>query len=74
VPEAPPNAETCAEVGIVGALTGVIGSLMALETIKEIAQAGEPLAGRLLIFDGLNATARTIAHTRDPACQVCGRE
>jgi molybdopterin/thiamine biosynthesis adenylyltransferase len=74
VQEAPPNAETCAEVGIVGALTGVIGSLMALETIKEIAQAGEPLAGRLLIFDGLNATARTIALTRDPACQVCGRE
>ena len=47
------SAETCAEVGIVGALTGVIGSIMALEAIKEIAQAGESLAGRLLLYDGL---------------------
>ncbi len=72
VPEAPPNAETCAEVGIVGALTGVIGSLMALEAIKEIAGAGESLAGRLLLFDGLTATSRTIKLPRDPDCSVCG--
>ena len=62
------------EVGIVGALTGVIGSMMALEAIKEIAGAGETLVGRLLIFDGLAATARTIALPRDPACPVCGDE
>jgi molybdopterin/thiamine biosynthesis adenylyltransferase len=72
VPEAPPDAERCAEVGIVGALTGVIGSLMALEAIKEIAQAGETLAGRVLLFDGLTANARTVALKRDPACPVCG--
>lgn len=72
VPEAPPDIETCAQAGIVGALTGVIGSLMALETIKEIAEAGESLAGRVLIFDGLAATARTVTLSRDPACQVCG--
>lgn len=72
VPEAPPDAETCAQVGIVGALTGVIGSIMALEAIKEIAGAGETLAGRLLIFDGLNAEARTVSLARDPACPVCG--
>jgi molybdopterin/thiamine biosynthesis adenylyltransferase len=72
VPEAPPNAETCAEVGIVGALTGVIGSLMALEAIKEIAEAGESLAGRILLYDGLAAEARTIKLKRDPACPICG--
>lgn len=74
VPEIPPNAETCAQVGIVGALTGIIGSLMALETIKEIAQTGESLAGRLLVFDSLAASSRTITLPRDPACKVCGDE
>lgn len=72
VPQTPPGAETCAQVGIVGALTGVIGSLMALEAIKEIAQAGESLAGRVFIYDGLTGEARTIALPRDPACPVCG--
>ena len=72
VPELPPNGETCAEVGVVGALTGVIGSLMALEAIKEIAQAGESLAGRLLIYDALAAHSRTVRLPRDPACPVCG--
>jgi molybdopterin-synthase adenylyltransferase len=74
VPETPPDAETCAQVGIVGALTGVIGSIMALEAIKEIAGAGETLVGRLLLYDGLAATSRTIALPRDPACKVCGHE
>ncbi|MBC7767529.1 MAG: molybdopterin-synthase adenylyltransferase MoeB [Phycisphaerales bacterium] len=74
VPETPPDAETCAQVGIVGALTGVIGSLMALEAIKQIAQAGDTLAGRVLLFDGLSATARTAALKRDPLCPVCGHE
>lgn len=72
VPETPPNAETCAQVGVVGALTGVIGSIMALEAIKEIAEAGEGLAGRILLFDGLEANARRVALPRDPACVVCG--
>ena len=72
VPEAPPNAETCAAVGVVGALTGVIGSLMALEAIKETADAGESLAGRVLIFDGLGAHARTVALKADPHCATCG--
>ena len=71
VPEIPPDAETCAEAGIVGALTGIIGSLMALEAIKEIAEAGESLAGRLLIFDGLASVSRTVRLPRDPACPVC---
>lgn len=74
VPEAPPDAETCARVGVVGALTGVIGSMMALEAIKLITQSGEPLLGRVLLFDGLEAEARTIVLNRDPACPVCGDE
>jgi len=72
VPATPPDAETCAAVGIVGALTGVIGSMTALEAIKEITEAGESLAGRLLLFDGLAAEARTVKLPRDPACRVCG--
>jgi molybdopterin/thiamine biosynthesis adenylyltransferase len=72
VPETPPDAETCARVGVVGALTGVIGSLMALEAIKHLAQAGETLAGRIFLFDGLKGEARTVALAHDPACPVCG--
>jgi molybdopterin/thiamine biosynthesis adenylyltransferase len=71
VPEIPPDAETCAAVGVVGALAGVIGSLMALETIKLITGAGEPLTGRLLIFDALAAETRTVRIGADPACPAC---
>ena len=74
VPETPPDAETCARVGVVGAPTGVIGSMMALEAIKLIAQAGEPLVGRVMFFDGLTGQARTSTLPRDPACPVCGHE
>jgi molybdopterin/thiamine biosynthesis adenylyltransferase len=72
VPEIPPEAETCTAVGVVGALAGVIGSMMALEAIKLIAGAGEPLAGRLLIYDGLAGESRTVRVAGDPACPVCG--
>ena len=72
VPEAPPHAETCAQVGVVGALTGVIGSMMALEAIKELAGAGDSLAGRLLLYDGLRGESRTVTLARDPGCPVCG--
>ena len=72
VREVPPDAETCAQVGIVGALTGVIGSMMALEAIKEIAQAGDSLAGRILFYDALAAETRVVKLSRDPGCPVCG--
>lgn len=71
VSETPPEAETCARVGVVGALAGVIGSMAALETIKLITRAGEPLEGRLLLYDGLKGQARTVRVTPDPACAVC---
>lgn len=71
VPEIPPDAETCALVGVVGALAGVIGSMMALEAVKLIAGAGEPLSGRLLIYDGLASETRTVRIGRDPQCPSC---
>lgn len=71
-PEIPPDAETCARVGVVGALAGVIGSMTALEAIKLIVAAGEPLEGRLLIYDGLAGTSRTVRVAADPDCPVCG--
>ncbi|OYW93129.1 MAG: molybdopterin biosynthesis protein MoeB, partial [Caulobacterales bacterium 32-67-6] len=63
---------TCAAVGVIGALAGVIGSMMALEAIKVITGAGEPLEGRLLIYDGLAAETRTVRIGADPGCAVCG--
>lgn len=71
VPEAPPDADTCARVGVVGALAGVVGSMAALETIKVVAGAGEPLAGRLLLYDGLAGTARAVRVAADPDCPAC---
>lgn len=74
VPDIPPDAETCARVGVVGALTGVIGSMMALEAIKLITKSGEPLLGRVMLFDGLAGEARTVTLKRDPSCPVCSHE
>ncbi|MEN9855059.1 MAG: hypothetical protein RL186_1830 [Pseudomonadota bacterium] len=69
---APPEAENCAALGVVGALTGVIGAMMALEAIKIITKAGTPLTSRILLYDGLRARARTLALHADPLCPVCG--
>lgn len=71
-PDIPPDAETCAAVGVVGALAGVIGSMMALETVKILTGAGEPLSGRLMIYDALAGEARTVRIGADPHCPVCG--
>ncbi|HWW28100.1 MAG TPA: molybdopterin-synthase adenylyltransferase MoeB [Caulobacter sp.] len=72
VPEIPPDAETCALVGVVGALAGVIGAMMALEAVKVITGAGHTLAGRLLIYDALAAETRTVRIGADPGCPSCG--
>jgi len=65
-PAAPPPGvvPACAEAGIVGALTGVIGTLMAMEVIKLVTGAGEPLVGRLLLYDGLAARFETLRYRR----------
>jgi molybdopterin/thiamine biosynthesis adenylyltransferase len=72
VPETPIEPETCAAVGVVGALAGVVGSLMALEAVKLTTGAGEALLGRLLIYDGLAGAARVSTVRADPQCPVCG--
>ncbi|MEO1554749.1 MAG: ThiF family adenylyltransferase, partial [Pseudomonadota bacterium] len=72
VPQAPPEAEACDEVGVVGAVTGMIGTHMALETIKLIVGAGTPLIGRLTIVDGLGGESRTLKLRPNPDCSVCG--
>lgn len=72
VPEVPPDADTCVSVGVVGALGGVIGAMMALEAIKVITGAGDPLAGRLLIYDALAGETRTVRIGADPECPACG--
>lgn len=71
VPDIPPDAETCAAVGVVGALAGIVGSVMALEVIKIITGAGEPLFGRLWLYDGLKADSRTVTLPKDPECGAC---
>lgn len=71
VSEVPPEAETCARVGVIGAVAGVIGTMAALEALKVVTQAGEALEGRLLIYDGLNGLSRVVTLPADPACPVC---
>ena len=65
------DAASCAEAGVLGALTGVIGSLMALEVLRLVGGFGEPLAGRLLLYDGLGARMRTVRLPKDPGCPAC---
>jgi molybdopterin-synthase adenylyltransferase len=73
-PEPPPRdaAPNCSETGILGAAAGVMGTLQALEVMKEIIGVGDSLAGRLLIYDALAAQFRTVKVPRDPECRLCG--
>lgn len=65
-PEKPPEGliPACAETGVIGALTGVIGTLMAMEVIKLVTGIGEPLVGRLMLYDSLSARFDTIKYKR----------
>lgn len=73
-PEAPPagTVPSCTEAGILGALAGVMGTLQALEALKELLGIGDTMAGRLTLYDGLGATFRTVKVKPDPACALCG--
>lgn len=62
----------CAEAGVFSPLVGVIGTMQAMEALKCLAQVGELLVGKLLLWDGLRAEARVMKVPRDPACPVCG--
>jgi len=73
-PEPPPPelAPSCAEGGVLGVLPGSIALLQATETLKLLAGIGEPLIGRLLQYDALDATFREFRIRKDPACPLCG--
>jgi molybdopterin/thiamine biosynthesis adenylyltransferase len=63
---------SCAQAGVLGVLPGIIGSMQALEAIKLILGIGDPMIGRLLIFDGLAMDISTVTIKRNPACPLCG--
>ena len=71
-PPPPELAPSCAEGGVLGVLPGVIGSLQANEALKLALGIGEPLVGRLLLFDALSAEFNEMKLRRDPDCPVCG--
>jgi adenylyltransferase/sulfurtransferase len=73
-PEPPPpgTVPTCSEAGVLGAVTGVMGTLQATEVLKEIIGIGDTLSGRLLVWDALATRFRNITLRPDPACALCG--
>jgi rhodanese-related sulfurtransferase len=64
---------SCAEGGVLGVLCASIGSIQVNEAIKLVAGIGEPLVGRLMIYDALEMTYRTVNVRKDPECAVCGK-
>jgi len=73
-PPPPGLVPSCAEAGVLGVLPGIIGAIQANETIKLILERGEPLIGRLLLFDALSMKFRELHLRRDSECPVCGDE
>ncbi|MFY9752653.1 MAG: molybdopterin-synthase adenylyltransferase MoeB [Candidatus Acidiferrales bacterium] len=73
-PEPPPPGlvPSCAEGGVLGVLPGIVGTIQAAETLKLIIGKGEPLVGRLLLFDALAMRFRELKIRRNPECPVCG--
>jgi sulfur-carrier protein adenylyltransferase/sulfurtransferase len=73
-PEPPPPGlvPSCAEGGVLGILPGAIGTIQATETVKLILGIGEPLVGRLLLYDALGMSFREMKLRKDPNCPVCG--
>jgi len=74
-PEPPPPGlvPSCAEGGVLGVLPGIIGSIQAMETIKLILGTGDPLVGRLLLFDALAMRFRELKLKKNPECAICGK-
>ena len=63
----------CSQMGVLAPLTGMVGSIQAMEAIKLIVGTGESLSGRLLLIDAKTAEWRTVKVAKDPACRICGR-
>ncbi|HEX5396443.1 MAG TPA: adenylyltransferase/sulfurtransferase MoeZ, partial [Candidatus Limnocylindria bacterium] len=74
-PEPPPPGmvPSCAEGGVLGVLCASIGSIQVNEAIKVITGIGEPLVGRLMIYDALEMTYRSVKVRKDPECAICGK-
>ena len=64
--------ESCADVGVLGALAGTLGALQAIEVVKELLGIGVSMAGRMLLYDSLSTSFRTVEVKADPACPLCG--
>lgn len=75
LPEEPPEdmQRTCSDIGILGAVAGVVGTLQATEVLKEILGIGDSLAGKMVFYDALTASTRTIKLPQDPNCPVCAK-
>jgi molybdopterin/thiamine biosynthesis adenylyltransferase/rhodanese-related sulfurtransferase len=73
-PPPPELAPSCSEGGVLGVLPGIIGSIQANEVLKLAAGIGEPLVGRLLLYDALEESFTEVALRRDPDCPVCGEQ
>jgi len=75
-PEPPPEGSVpaCSEAGVLGALGGIMGSLQALEVVKEILGLGDSLSGRLMLYDALRGDFRMVRVKPDPDCPTCGRD
>jgi molybdopterin/thiamine biosynthesis adenylyltransferase/rhodanese-related sulfurtransferase len=71
-PPPPELAPSCSEGGVLGVLPGIIGSIQANEALKLALEIGDPLVGRLLLFDALEESFTEVALKRDPDCPVCG--
>jgi adenylyltransferase/sulfurtransferase len=71
-PPPPGTVPNCSETGVLGAAAGVMGSLQALEVLKEAAGLGTGLAGKILIYKALSTEFRTVRVPSDPACPLCG--
>lgn len=73
LPIEPPEDQqrTCSDIGILGAVAGVMGTLQALEVLKEILNIGESLAGKIMLYDALSTETRIIGLPQDPNCPVC---
>ena len=73
----PPPAElapSCGANGVLGALPGIMGVLQAIEVVKLVTGAGEPLIGRLLLYEALGTTFTNLKLRRDPDCPICSRD